>query len=161
MLLHCIACARQGQSCCRHVHIYLTCGDIDRIGRICVTDHFFHLAPLTADYEDGGGDPTWNPAILDTEGRRRIVRQKDNGDCYFLTENGCSLPSHARPLLCRIYPYDFRSHGLCGISSSCPVAKESQWQQILEVSEMKENNARLWVSQLYDEIGQEQSQRNR
>lgn len=161
MLLHCIACAQQGQSCCRNVHIYLTCGDVDRIGQICLTKNFYHFAPLTADYEDGGGDPAWNTAILDTEGKRRVVRQKDNGDCYFLTENGCSLPSHVRPLLCRIYPYDFRPYSLCGISSSCPIAKEPQWLHILNASEMKKSNAQIWISQLYEEIGKEQSHRRR
>jgi Fe-S-cluster containining protein len=155
MLLHCIACAQKGQSCCRNVHIYLTRGDVRRIGSQCPGEDFYHLAPLTSDYEDGGGDPTWNPAILDASGRRRIVRQKDTGDCCFLTETGCRLPSDVRPLLCRIYPYDFREHGLCGISASCPVVNEIQWLHILEASEMKQSNARQWVAQLYDEIAAE------
>lgn len=152
MLLHCIECARRGQSCCRNVHIYLTCGDVERIACFQKTDDFYHLAPLTPDYEDGGGDPAWNPAILDETGRRRVVRQKGNSDCCFLTETGCRLPSDVRPLLCRIYPYDFREGALCGISSACPVAGESQWLGILEASEMKQTNARDWVAQLYEEI---------
>jgi Fe-S-cluster containining protein len=137
----------------------LTCGDIDRIHQVYPVPDFYELARLTPDYEDGGGDPTWNPAILDDTGRRRIVRQKENGRCFFLTDVGCSLPSDVRPLLCRIFPYDFREYGLCGISASCPVASESQWLHILEDSEMKYSNARKWVVQLYEEIKAEQLDR--
>ena len=159
MLLHCIGCAQRGQSCCRNVHIYLTRGDIERIGQVHPGDDFYHWAPLTPDYEDGGGDPSWNSAILDESGQRRTVRQKENGHCCFLTDTGCSLPSDVRPLLCRIYPYDFREFGLCGISTSCPVASEIQWLQILEASEMKQSNAQTWVCQLYQEIKAEQLDR--
>jgi len=159
MLLHCIECAQKGQSCCRNVHIYLTGGDIERIGSVCSGEDFYLRAPLTADYEDGGGDPGWNPAILDTDGRRPILRQQENGDCCFLTDTGCRLSSEVRPLLCRIYPYDFRRHGLCGISSCCPVAGQPQWLSILEASEMKQSNAQHWVAQLYDEIQAERRDR--
>jgi hypothetical protein len=57
-----------------------------------------------------------------------------------------------RPLLCRIYPYDFREHGLCGISACCPVAAEQNGQEILEASQMHRANALKWVAQLYREI---------
>jgi Fe-S-cluster containining protein len=152
MLLQCIECAHKGQSCCTNVHIYLTRGDIERIAKVCPAEDFFRLAPLTADYEDGGGDPDWNPAILNADGTRRIIRQKPNGDCCFLTPSGCRLSSDVRPLLCRIYPYDFRQSGLCGISHSCPVAAEPNWLHVLEASEMKQANARDWVARLYEEI---------
>jgi Fe-S-cluster containining protein len=152
MLLQCIACARKGQSCCTNVHIYLTRGDIERIRQQCPSEDFFATAPLTDDYEDGGGDPDWNPAILDAEGKRRVMRQQTNGGCHFLTPTGCRLPSVVRPLLCRIYPYEFRSWQLSGISPCCPVASQSDWLRILEESEMKQANARTWVAQLKEEI---------
>lgn len=152
MLSQCIACARQEQSCCNHVDIFLTGGDIERISRMRPAEDFYRWAPLTAEYEDGGGDPTWNALILNADRQRRILSHKNKGECYFLTETGCSLPSEVRPLLCRIYPYDFRESGLCGISTSCPVATEKDWLSILEASEMHQANAQRWVCQLYAEI---------
>jgi len=152
MLLQCVECAHKGQSCCRNVHIYLTRGDIERISGLCPSETFCEMAPLTPDYEDAGGDPDWNPAILNADGTRRVMRQQPDGGCHFLTPTGCRLPSDVRPLLCRIYPYEFRSWQLTGISPSCPVASESDWLRILEDSEMKQANARAWVAQLAEEI---------
>jgi len=160
MLSQCIVCARKGQTCCQNVDIYLSIGDVERIRRVRPNEDFYHWAPLTDEYADGGGDPTWNPLILNADGQRRILRRKGD-NCYFLTETGCSLPPDVRPLLCRIYPYDFREQGLCGICASCPVAAEQDWRQALEASEMHQANAQRWVAQLYDEIRSEKAERSR
>lgn len=159
MLSHCVGCASRGQSCCQNVKIYLTLGDVERIAKAGQAGDFFALEPLTPEYEDGGGDAEWNPLILNPDGRRRVIRQKDGGDCWFLGPAGCGLSSEVRPLLCRVYPYDFREYGLHGICPSCPVSREADWQRVLENSEMRVENVLGWINQLYAEIRKEKTVR--
>jgi len=35
------------------------------------------------------------------------LKIKDNGECVFLTDNGCLLQRHTRPFYCQIYPFWF------------------------------------------------------
>ncbi len=152
MLSYCLKCAAQNRSCCQHVHVYITQHDIDRINQWGETGCFSTLMSLSGDYADDSDDPGWNRLTTNQSGQRRVICQQSNGDCYFLTPVGCRLPSAIRPLLCRIYPYSFRAGQLCGISLDCPVSLQPDWQQLLELTEMKRENAIQWLAQLYQEI---------
>lgn len=155
MLSYCLDCAAKKRSCCGNVNIYITQADVDRI-RLAGVDHdFFSLETLSEEYLDGGGDPAWNPLILDESGRRRVLLQQSGGNCIFLSSTGCRLASNVRPLLCRIYPFEFLGEKIVGISHYCPVSLEQNWQEILNMSEMNSVSALEWIKQLYREIYQE------
>lgn len=76
----CHACNR----CCRNKAIRVTPYEILMLAR--------HLGLSTTDFIAGH-----------TEAGGTILRTKENGDCGFLGERGCTVHP-ARPLACRIYP---------------------------------------------------------
>ena len=158
MLSYCLDCASRNQSCCVNVHIFITSGDIERISQASDIHDFYSSEPLTPEYFDGGGDPDWNNLILDENGCRKIVRQTETGNCIFLSEKGCRLKPDIRPLLCRIYPYDFTGRKIVGISNYCPVSADNSWQEVLNLSQMHYHAAQEWIKQLYDEIYHEKVQ---
>jgi Fe-S-cluster containining protein len=47
-----------------------------------------------------------HPALARTlnNGRRLRLKVDASGACFFLNENGCSLPRRARPIFCRMFP---------------------------------------------------------
>ena len=157
MLSYCLDCAAKNRSCCGNVNIYLTLADVERIASCGVVEDFYSLEPLTAEYLDGGGDPNWNALILDESGRRRVVRQKPDGNCVFLSDTGCRLASDKRPLLCRIFPFEFLGEKIIGISDYCPVSAVDNWQEVLNESEMNTESSLKWIKQLYREIYQEKN----
>lgn len=152
MLSYCLDCASKNRSCCVNVHIFITSGDIERISQASDTKDFYSKEPLTPEYFDGGGDPEWNGLILDENGCRKVLSQKPNGECIFLSDRGCRLKPDVRPLLCRIYPYDFLGSKISGICHSCPVSASDDWQAVLNQSQMHYGAALEWVKQLYEEI---------
>ncbi len=157
MLSYCLDCAANDISCCEGTQIYVTLGDIQRIRDYGIHGEFFIREPLGETYLTGGDDPEWNPLILEPDGRRRILALKEDGNCLFLTEKGCKLPGDVRPLLCRIYPFDFKGPKITGICKGCQISKCENWQEILEQSQMNLSTATGWVEKLYQEISQERA----
>ena len=43
--------------------------------------------------------------LFPPNGTHYRLRLKDNGKCYFLTDNGCDLARDDRPFYCQIYPF--------------------------------------------------------
>ncbi|MBN2065048.1 MAG: YkgJ family cysteine cluster protein [Sedimentisphaerales bacterium] len=157
MLSYCLDCAANDQSCCEGKQIYITLGDVQRIREFGIKEEFHTFEPLGEDYLTGGGDPGWNPLILNEDGNRRILAVKADGNCMFLSDKGCTLPGNVRPLLCRIYPYDFTGPSITGMCQGCPISKQENWLDILNSSQMNLETAKAWVEQLYDEIYQERA----
>lgn len=153
----CVRCAADGLSCCVGVQIYLTIGDVARIARFRGREDFAAFERATGEYADGGGDPAWAALILSPDGFRRVMKTGTEKRCFFLGESGCTLPVEARPLLCLIYPYEFDSEGIRGISRGCPVYSVPKSREILDRIGMPFVKAREWHRLLYSEIRSEPS----
>jgi Fe-S-cluster containining protein len=99
-------------------------------------------------------DPIW-PALVykDEVGTRRLLKQRSNGDCHFLGEQGCVLPAEVRPLICRLYPFDFNEQGIVpALAKGCPLELLPLGQSLLHALEMNYNEAEALRRQLYAEL---------
>ena len=60
--------------------------------------------------------------VFREDGQRRVLKQQPDKDCFFLGPQGCSLPAEARPLICRLYPFDYNADRILPTpASGCPV----------------------------------------
>jgi Fe-S-cluster containining protein len=64
------------------------------------------------------------------------------------------LPLEVRPLVCRIYPYDYDQHGLKAheLAQGCPLELLRPGQGLLEALDMNREDAQRWYGMLYEEI---------
>jgi Fe-S-cluster containining protein len=153
----CARCARHQQTCCQHTDIVVTLGDLARIeaatGRSVPTEY---RGPANAVYADQDDDPLWKRHLIRSDGTRRVLRQAANGDCTFLGPTGCTLPPEVRPLICRLYPFDYTADGLkVELARGCPLELLRPGETLLEVLDMRREQAERWHRQLYAEILQE------
>ena len=153
----CARCARHTKTCCQDTDIYVTLGDVQRIadhtGRSGLTEF---RAPHDPVYLEQDDDPTWKAHVFLEDGTRRVLRQQPNRDCMFLGTQGCSLPLEVRPLICRLYPFDYTDAGVkLEPAKGCPVELLRPQQQLLETLDMKREDAHRWHHQLYSELQQE------
>ncbi|MCU0875362.1 MAG: hypothetical protein MUE50_23780 [Pirellulaceae bacterium] len=132
----------------------MTWGDIERIEDYTGRDDFHeYRAPVNPDYLDQDDDPTWVRYVIRPDGTRRVLLQRSGGDCLFLGMQGCELPLEARPLVCRLYPYDFDESGIADTpAQGCPVHVLDSWRQLLAEMDMNLEEARQWHRQLYEEM---------
>ena len=137
--------------------MFVTLGDVYRISEFLGENGFVTFKRIAAEYEDAAGDSTWSSLILQADGSRRILKRTADNSCCFLRRQGCVLPTEVRPLLCRIYPYNFTEEGLAGISAGCPLALAHDWQVILEEMGMLPALALNWHQTLYAEIMEERN----
>lgn len=150
----CARCARHMPTCCQTSEVYATPGDVARMEAFTGETGFceFRL-PEDPVYLLNDDDPAWREFVFREDGARRVVRRRENGDCTFLGERGCVLPLEVRPLICRIYPYDFNEQGFKEeLARGCPMELLAPGQDLLEALEMDEAAALRWHRQLYDEI---------
>ena len=84
-----------------------------------------------------------------------MLRREANGDCTFLGQRGCRLPGGVRPLVCRLYPYEYDESGLSGVGDGCPLHLLAPGQTILDALGMRRARAEAWHAQLYREIREE------
>ncbi len=155
MVTPCATCASLGHSCCKGYQIYLTSGDIVRIsGFLKHSDFYTYEPPILSDIEPDY-DTCWLPLIMSEGNRVRVLNRTDDKQCCLAFAMGCLLPLETRPLICRLFPYDFINHHILGIDSSCPISKECNWQSILDGMEMTESKAQHWVDLLYEEIAKD------
>jgi Fe-S-cluster containining protein len=150
----CARCARHTQTCCQSTDIVVTSGDVARIadftGR---TDFVEFRAPANELYADQDDDPVWRDNVVRPDGTRRVLRQRPGGDCTFLGTAGCTLPPNVRPLICRLYPFDYTAEGIRDeLARGCPVELLKPEQQLLQVLDMRLDDATRWHRQLYDGI---------
>ena len=62
---------------------------------------------------------------------------------------GCRLPLEMRPLVCRLYPYDYTADGIQPeLSPGCPVELLTPGQGLIEALEMRQEDAALAAAAL-------------
>ncbi|NCA99756.1 MAG: hypothetical protein EOM70_10310 [Clostridia bacterium] len=145
----------------------LTEGDISRIRRFCRTDDFYHRLrvpeELVATYENpehhDAAVAVYVAGLFDEQGRRPILRKQDNGFCLFVADTGCVLPREVRPLVCRLYPYDWNDqHKLWIQAPYCPrELYADETDLVLQIGDSQEVALKL-VEQLYEELARKGEQ---
>lgn len=149
----CARCARLGPTCCERCEIVLTDGDIARITVHAERDDFWESrAPVDPGYLDQDDDPNWLVWTVEPDGTRRVLRRRDTGACMFLSSAGCTLPTETRPLICRLYPYQYTERGLDGIADGCPTQLIDPGRTILDMIGMNLADGIRWHRQLYSEL---------
>lgn len=156
----CARCARHMRTCCQTREIYCTPGDVRRIGEHTGRDdHFAFRVPDDPDYLDQDDDPTWRDYVFRDDDARRVLHRRDDGDCTFLGDRGCVLPLDVRPLVCRIYPYDYTEAGIRDeLADGCPLELLQPGQTLIEALDMDRHQAVEWHRQLYAEIRMERDE---
>jgi len=149
----CVRCARHRSTCCQTTEVYVTPIDEQRMAAYTGRRGFTEFrAPGNPDYADQNDDPAWQ-RVFREDGTRRVLRREANGDCTFLADDGCTLPLEIRPLVCRLYPFDYAEAGVRdGVAPGCPLELLRPDQGLLEALEMNRDDARRWHRQLYEEI---------
>lgn len=154
----CVRCARHQKTCCQGTEIYTTLGDVARISDYTAqTDFYEFRSPGDPVYSDQDDDPLWKNRVFRSDGTRRILNHQPNGDCTFLGNQGCRLPLEVRPLVCRLYPFDYTEAGIFQerLATGCPVELLKPHQSLLTALDMQLADAERWHSQLYQEIQNE------
>ena len=153
----CAKCARYQRTCCQDTEIYVTVGDIRRIVAHVGREDFFEMrTPEDPTYRDQDDDPVWRDHVLRPDGTRRVLKWAEGRNCTFLGEQGCRLPLEIRPLVCRLYPYDYTADGIhLEPASGCPLHFVAAGAGLFETLRMDVEDARRWHGQLYEEMKQE------
>ena len=153
----CVQCACHQKTCCQETEIYVTPGDVNRIEQHIHRDDFFEFrAPTDPIYADQDDDPVWQQKVFRPDGTRRVLKHQANHDCTFLGEKGCVLPADVRPLICRLYPYDYTAAGLkTDPSEGCPRHLIANGQSVFEAVQIHSDDAQRWHSMLYQELSEE------
>ena len=153
----CVRCAAHQATCCQTSEIAVTLGDVRRIAEHTSQADFCEFrAPSDPVYLHQPDDPIWLQTVIQPDGTRRVLRRRNNGDCQFLGPCGCTLPTAVRPLICRIYPYDYNEQGLLErLASGCPIELLRPRESLLTALDMQRQDAEGWHAQLYVEIREE------
>lgn len=153
----CSRCAGLGRTCCQNTRVFVTLGDLRRL-RASAGDGDFVEYALPADGERLCGieyDAAWS-RIFAPDGRRRVLAHLPDGDCRFLTSSGCSLPESVRPLVCRLYPFDYNETAIKGVHGHlCPRPEADSAPLLLALLAMNREKAEEWRKMLYREILEE------
>ena len=147
----CWMCASSGGSCCVNMQIYLTGGDIERITAFTGNRDYIRYEKPWSWCDSDAEDPIWQQHVLGCA-RRRVVRRGRDGTCYFLGERGCVLDLETRPLVCRLYPYEYSLDGILGLHPGCPASRSVQPERDLEEMGMRSDRIESWHSTLYREL---------
>jgi Fe-S-cluster containining protein len=150
----CARCARHMKTCCQTPEVYVTPGDVDRIADHIGRRDFFHFrVPTDAAYLEEGDDPVWQKYVFHEDKTRRVLKRMPDGDCSLLGPQGCTLPLEVRPLVCRLYPYDYDERGIRDEPTpGCPIELLRPGMGLMEELDLKLEDARRWHKQLYAEI---------
>lgn len=153
----CARCARHQKTCCQSREIYATPGDVRRIrDYIDGSDFYAYRVPSNPEYLDQDDDPAWRDNVFRADQSRRTLNKQPNGDCTFLGPVGCTLPTNVRPLVCRIYPYDYDERGIGEeLAEGCPTQLMTAGETLLGCLDMNRLVADEWHRQLYTEIREE------
>jgi Fe-S-cluster containining protein len=149
-------CARHAlveRTCCQTSEVFVTEGDKERIaGHTGRADFWEIRAPADPSYLDQGDDPLWARAAFRPDGTRPILRRKPDGDCTFLGKEGCTLPVEVRPLVCRMYPFEYSERGVEGVGGRCPEYVVPPGSTLLDTLGMRREDAVRWHRILYREL---------
>lgn len=149
----CAKHAQMGKTCCQTCEILVTDGDQNRIAAYTGEREFFeYRAPDDPVYLEQDDDPNWLKWAFRPDGTRRVLKRQASGDCRFLGPQGCRLPVETRPLVCRLYPYTYTEAGIDGVSDGCPTEVIPPGSTILEVLDMRRDDADRWHRMLYAEL---------
>ncbi len=153
----CARCARVQRTCCQRAEILVTGGDVERIRAHLGGRDDFHERRVPTDpayVEHDPRDPEWRALTVCADGRRHMLRRRDDGDCTFLGAAGCTLPESVRPLVCRLYPWTYTAAGLDGEDPDyCPIALfGGASTSMLAVLAMAQADADRWRTRLYAEL---------
>ncbi len=142
------------KTCCQTSEVYATPGDVRRIAEFTGQSDFTEFrVPEDPIYLNQSDDPEWLDHVFCEDGTRRVLRRHDNGDCTFLSESGCVLPLETRPLICRIYPFDYNADGIYdALASGCPTELLAPGETLLEALDARREDAVRWHRQLYEEL---------
>jgi len=112
------------------------------------------------DYLDQDHDPLWRQYVFHNDATRRVLKQKSNGDCLFLTLAGCCLPMEVRPLVCRLFPHLYTAEGISGLwDPQCEAARSKPVDMLYGgIAGIASSAAESWHQMLYQEIEWEISQ---
>ncbi len=153
----CRRCAALGGTCCRGTQVFVTCGDVERIAAVTGSGDFWEMASAD-DGEFAAGrvlDSVWG-RVFGVDGRRRVLRHGVGRGCFFLTPDGCSLSLAVRPLLCRLYPFDYNETTIKGVYGPlCPEPERGNGALLLASLAMNRDVAEEWRCALYEEIRRE------
>ncbi len=154
----CEKCAKIKKTCCQTADIYITKGDIERIKKFTGISDFFEFRNVNSpDYLDQDDDPIWYLCVFTKDQTRRVLKKK-NDECMFLSKTGCILPIDVRPLVCRLYPYNYDESGITEIDndpSRCPVELLPKGEDLIKNLGMSPELANKWHDMLYSEIRME------
>lgn len=150
----CARCSRHQRTCCQDTEIHVSLADVRRIQPFVEGVEFTeYRAPGDPVYDQRIEDPFWHKHVFRTDGTRRILKQHTNGDCFFLAPAGCSLPAECRPIVCRLYPFDYTANGLAPQpASGCPLELLPPGSELLPTLGMNRDDAERLRAQLYLEI---------
>lgn len=152
----CTECSKRQLSCCQDSDPFVTLGDIKRISMYYGDDFYENVdaAQIYLDCVKEQNDPLWDSVTI-RNGKRRVIKKgNDNISCYFLTKNGCMLPTELKPLVCRLYPYGFTENGLfISESAGCPTDLVGDNQP--KAVGINEKDAVYWHEELYKELLEE------
>lgn len=153
----CVRCSRRQKTCCQQTDIFVTLGDVgriaDHVGRRDFTEYRGARSPVYLDQDD---DPLWRDTVFRADGTRRVLKKKPNDDCSFLGEAGCVLPLETRPLICRLYPFDYTEAGIDDeLGDYCPTHLLPPGVGLIEALDMRRTDAERWHEQLYNELRDE------
>jgi Fe-S-cluster containining protein len=134
--------------------VFLTLGDIRRIGERGAPDPFYAFVPVAAG-GGAGGDRVWNRIFTHPLGLR-VVARRPGGDCVFLDHDGCRLDMETRPLICRLYPFEYDAVCIKGTTPHlCPRPEQDNAPLLLALLGMNRKEAEIWRAALYREIVEE------
>ncbi len=160
----CVRCAESQRTCCQTREIYTTPGDVERIaahvGRRDFTTFVVATGGQAAAEQDD--DPPWRDLVFRPDGARRVLVRRPSGDCHFLGSAGCVLPLETRPLVCRLYPFDYDHTGLrAELSHDCPTHLMRPGASLLRVLDMHETDGERWRARLYEDLELEKTSEDR
>jgi Fe-S-cluster containining protein len=150
----CGRCAQHGRTCCQGREIYITPGDLRRISAVTGELQFVEWSRTQdSSYMDQDDDPVWRQHVFASDGSRRILKRQANGDCIFLSSDGCLLALAARPLLCRLHPFTYTAdHIDIEPDPDCPRHLLVSGESVFEAIHTSMALAQQWHRQLYEEV---------
>ena len=150
----CFQCSLKKKTCCQNREIYVTPGDIKRIKDKTGIGSFFEFCiSHDAQYMEQDDDPVWMNYVFRADRSRRILKRQSNGDCFFLSHQGCELTLDVRPLLCRLHPLHYNAEQIYpDPEPECPAHLLNEGQTLMQALGMTLENARIWHRTLYFEI---------
>ena len=150
----CERCAAIGSTCCSKVRdILLTDGDVRRISAQLEQEDFYeYRVPCDPAYLEQDDDPNWNLYTVNPDGTRRVLKRQSNGSCLLLTETGCRLAEEVRPLVCRLFPYEYTEREISGTDAECPAQLLGDGETIYQALRMRDDVAHEWWETLYREL---------